>query len=155
MTWARLDDGFHSHPKTYELSLAALGLFALSLSYAADHETGGLIPKTWALIRSEGDKGIVQELLKVGAWVEVEGVVFKIHDFYDYNLTPEELQVTRDKARDRKRKQRENEALSRRDKGVTGHVTPGTGTGKGLVVVVKDKFAEIERRSRAHEAESL
>jgi hypothetical protein len=44
MPHAALDLSFHSNPKVLSAGLAAKGLYAMSLSYWADHLTDGLVP---------------------------------------------------------------------------------------------------------------
>jgi hypothetical protein len=128
MTWARLDDTFHHHPKPMKVNLAALGLFALGLSYAADNGTRGRLPERWVLGRMvQDDQSAAEQLVDAGLWHR-EGNDFVIHDFHDYNLTPEELTEQRNGSRERKKRQRDSE----RDIYVTEGVTPGTGLGKGI-----------------------
>jgi hypothetical protein len=48
MAWARLDDKFHSDPKILAAGNAAVGLYARSIAYCADHLTDGVVERTWA-----------------------------------------------------------------------------------------------------------
>lgn len=129
MTWARLDDTFHHHPKPMKATLSALGLFALGLSYSADNKTRGRLPEKWVLGRIVGDdQSAPSQLVEVGLWTK-EGDEYVIHDYHDYNLTPEELEEVRSGSRERKQKQRDSE----RDIYVTEGVTPGMGKGLGSV----------------------
>lgn len=138
MTWARLDDTFHHHPKPMGVSLSALGLFALGLSYTADNGTRGRLPEKWVLGRIVGDdQSAPQQLVDAGMWIPVENG-YEIHDYFDYNLTPEQLEQKRDSDRERKRKQRRREEESRRD----APVTPGTGKGKGSVTELGTEFED-------------
>jgi hypothetical protein len=122
-----LDDTFHHHPKPMQVSLSALGLFALGLSYSADNGTRGRLPEKWVLGRIVGDDATApQQLVDAGLW-DRDGGEFVIHDFHDYNLSPEELEAKRAGSRERKRRQRDRE----RESSVTEDVTPGTGTGSG------------------------
>ena len=52
MTWTKLADNFHAHPKLLAVGLAGTGLFARALSYAADYLTDGRIPVESRLIRA-------------------------------------------------------------------------------------------------------
>lgn len=45
MTWGKIDDKLHSHPKADDAGLAALGLWALALSYCCDHLTDGHVSR--------------------------------------------------------------------------------------------------------------
>jgi hypothetical protein len=87
MTWARLDDTFHHHPKLMRVDLAAVGLFALGLSYAADNLTDGHLPERWVRGRTIGDsESAVDQLVRARLWERTEDG-FLIHDFGVYNLT--------------------------------------------------------------------
>lgn len=90
MGWARLDDGFHDHPKVDALSLAAVGLYTLCLTWANRHRRGALVPGhiTEARVRKvAGDEGepLALELVAVGLWEIEDGLGgYLIHDFADY-----------------------------------------------------------------------
>jgi len=84
MSWARLDDHFHDHPKVMAKSLAAVGLYALGLSYCADQSTEGFIPAQvvmgWDRWRAASD-----ELLEGPAlWERADGG-YRVHDYLDWN----------------------------------------------------------------------
>lgn len=96
MTWARIDDRFHSHPKVASLGpymLACVGLHTLALSWCNDQLTDGAIP-TDQVPRLAGDLTLllpqgqpwelVARLVAVGMWEEMESG-YRIHDFLDYN----------------------------------------------------------------------
>jgi hypothetical protein len=90
MAWARIDDGFHDHPKIDELGLAAVGLWTLCLTWAHRHRRTALVPGhiTEARVRKIAGKqadNLVQELVTSRLW-EVEPHVggWVIHDFADY-----------------------------------------------------------------------
>lgn len=87
MTWARLDDSFHHHPKRMKVGLAAVGLYALGLSYSADNLTDGRLPERWVLGQMVGEADtLVDELIEAGMW-EKDGDEYVVHDFEVYNLT--------------------------------------------------------------------
>lgn len=44
MPWAKLDDGFHDHPKVDGLSLGAVGLWTLCFTWANRHRRTAAIP---------------------------------------------------------------------------------------------------------------
>lgn len=90
MAWARLDDGFHDHPKVDQLSLAAVGLYTLCLTWAHRHRKTAIIPGhiTEARVRKLAGKQtdvLAQELVMARLW-EVEPNLggWEIHDFADY-----------------------------------------------------------------------
>lgn len=44
MTWTRLDDGFHDHPKIVEAGNEAVGAYVRMLSYCGKQLTDGYVP---------------------------------------------------------------------------------------------------------------
>lgn len=110
MTWARLDDGFHAHPKIDGLSLAARGLFATALSYAAHYETDGQLPERVINYHARGHAGrkALKELLEAGLFEPVEAG-YSIHDYLDYNRSREEIEAERVGARSRQASKRRRE----------------------------------------------
>jgi hypothetical protein len=84
MSWAKLDDGFHSHPKILACSLEAVGLYGLALSWASSQETDGRVPAAAARHLSRGCDALVDELVRSHLW-ECDAEGFTIHDFLLYN----------------------------------------------------------------------
>lgn len=100
MAWARLDDGFHDHPKVDGLSLAAVGLYTLCLTWAHRHRRTAVVQGhiTDARVRKLAGKqsdALVSELLASGLWEPEDAIGgYVIHDFEDYlpkQRDPEEL----------------------------------------------------------------
>lgn len=89
MPWARLDDGFWRNTKLEAVSLAALGLYALGLSYAGDQTTDGKISERRARDLARGRRSLIDELVNCGLWT-VEAGGYVIRDFLDYNPSAEE-----------------------------------------------------------------
>jgi hypothetical protein len=132
MSWARLDDNLYDHPKLDGLPLAAVGLYAKSLSWSARHETDGYIPrgKVSALAKPERYPfKLAAILVKAGLWDEVgrdgyiarvrsarhpdgelhriEGDGFQIHDYLDLNPSAATIQRERSGSRDRMKRYRD------------------------------------------------
>lgn len=90
MAWARMDDGFHDHPKVDGLSLAAVGLWTLCLTWAHRHRRSALIPGHISEARATKVAGrmapkLAFELVKAGLWEPEENIGgWVIHDFADY-----------------------------------------------------------------------
>lgn len=90
MPWARLDDGFHDHPKVDGLSLAAVGLYTLCLTWAHRHRKTAVLPghitdARVSKLAGKDAKRLTTELLASGLWEpepDLGGCV--IHDFADY-----------------------------------------------------------------------
>jgi len=101
VTWAKIDDKFHSHPKLAEiepeLMLAAAGLYSMTLSWCADQLTDGQIPRSQPRrIAGAPVDNLVDELVRVGLW-ETRKDGFFVHDYLDYN--PSKAQVLAERER--------------------------------------------------------
>jgi hypothetical protein len=123
MTWAKLADTFHSHPKTLAMGYGAAGLYAVGLSYAAAHLTDGFLPLEWvrnATQRERKSSRYVSRLLQVGAWETVANPPgYRIVDFLDYNASREEIS--------RNRKMQNDRVTRYRDRRRNALVTPSIG----------------------------
>lgn len=115
MGWARIDDGLHSHPKAYRVSLPALGLWTIALSYAAHYETDGFIEDGWlrSVAARHGSRGraLVHELVDAGFLEPAEGG-FDLHDYLDYNPSREQLGRSRAKELRKKALQRDRHLVA-------------------------------------------
>lgn len=107
MTWVKLDDSFHSHPKprmAWGLSPASIGLHAFALSYAGNYETNGAVPAWFveSVIPDAAERqSALDALVTSGLWQRV-GEGFEIHDFLEFNPSKEQLADKRKRDRDRK-----------------------------------------------------
>jgi len=118
VTWAKLDDTFHHHPKLMEVGLAAVGLYARGISYATDNLTDGRLPERWVLGQMAGEDGtLADQLVEAGLW-DRNGSGYLVHDYADYNPTREEVENRRFADSERKRSGIQSEASG----------TPGTGS---------------------------
>ena len=90
MGWARIDDQFHDHPKVDGLSLAAVGLWTLTLSWAHRHRAKAIIPGHVPQTRVDKVAGkhakqLTDELVTAQLWEPEIGLGgYVIHDFADY-----------------------------------------------------------------------
>ncbi|WP_157253141.1 hypothetical protein [Nonomuraea typhae] len=73
MTWFKVDDSLHSHPKAMAASLAALGLWAVAGSWSSDHLTDGFVPDHMIPSLSRGSDKLVEDLVAAGLWKRVRG----------------------------------------------------------------------------------
>jgi len=109
--WAKLDDKFHSHPKTYVAGLDGCGLFAKAISYAADHLTDGFVPEAWVLAqvpatRKQKDRrGVVERLIEAGMFERVAGG-YLIHGYLEMNPSRADVEGERAEAAERMREVR-------------------------------------------------
>lgn len=114
MTWTKVDDRLHSHPKVLGLwqtenGRAALGLHLLAFSYIGAHLTDGVIHRPFIV-----EKGAIELagcLVEAGLWDE-EGEHWRVHDWRDYN--PSRAQVERQRKADAARKRRGRAAAAKR-----------------------------------------
>ena len=104
MTWFKVDDGIHSHPKFLDVSLAAVGLWTMCGAWCSGYLTDGRITRRQVL-RLGGDDTLAAELVDAGLWRELEdGYVF--HGWDEYQPTREDVEASRAAARERMRKRR-------------------------------------------------
>lgn len=82
MSWAKVDDGWHSHIKVGGLSLAARGLWITALSWSC-HQRSQFVPLHFVMKETGGSKVEANELASVGLWDETDGG-WVIHDWCDY-----------------------------------------------------------------------
>jgi hypothetical protein len=89
MGWARLDDGWHDHPKVIEVGLEGAGLFAMCLTWAhrarRTSPTPGVVPAQ-VLTRFAGPKAarLSKRLREAGLFDERVPAGWPIHDFAEY-----------------------------------------------------------------------
>ena len=93
MTWAKIDDNLHGHPKAIAAGLEALGLWTLSLSWSSAYLTDGFIPDE-QVPRLGGNADIAAKLITAGLWARFDGG-YQIHDFLEYNPSAEEVKEQR------------------------------------------------------------
>lgn len=70
MTWFKVDDKFHDHPKARKAGKAAIGVWLLAGTWCADHLTDGFVP-THVLSRW-GTRGDAKRLVDAGLWEAAE-----------------------------------------------------------------------------------
>jgi hypothetical protein len=122
VTWFKVDDGLPDHPKVIALGkdqLAAMGLWTLVGAWAARYGTGGHVPE--AIVRRHDPRlRLARKLVAVGLWERDYSSVthelldgnphFKYHDWYDIQLSQEEVERKREQNRERQRRFRRRRA---------------------------------------------
>jgi hypothetical protein len=112
MPWARVDDGFWSHPKAIVAGAEAIGVWARALSWSAQQLTDGWIPDEMIPLLAHDAPGAPDRLSTAGLWEISEGG-FRIHDYLDYNPSRSEVLAKREAERERKARQRGGPSPSR------------------------------------------
>lgn len=87
MSWAKLDDGFWSHPKVMGIGNAGAGIFARFLAYCGDHLTEGLIPAPVVAFIVGDDQAALDALVRYGMVQLRDSDSVYIPDFLDHNPT--------------------------------------------------------------------
>jgi hypothetical protein len=110
MTWTKLDDNFHGHPKVRRAwrNPIAFGLHVLALNYCACHDLDGKVPAEFTedQVPSQSDRaGAIEHLVACGLW-KPNGSGWQIHDYHDYHPSRAEIRAKRDKDAERKRRER-------------------------------------------------
>lgn len=103
MSWFKIDDKFHSHPKVLAAGLAAMGLWVRAGSYTRAHRLDGFVPTSW--IKSMGFVSHAKRLVDVGLW-DAEAGGYRFHDFTEYNESGDVEYRRRSAAAAKKRRQR-------------------------------------------------
>jgi general stress protein YciG len=103
MTWFKVDDSLHSHPKAAAVSLAALGLWTVAGSWAGAHLTDGFIPEHMVPLLSRGASELADELVAAGLWKRGKGG-YRFHEWLERNPSAEEVKEQRVKRADAGRK---------------------------------------------------
>ena len=155
MTYFKVDDGFWSHPKFFDMPDASIVLWVKAGSYASQHLTDGFVEhKTIRMIHCDPVAAVA--LVDAGLWYEVEDG-YQFHDWHDHQRSSDAVKKERAAARERQRnyvaRKRENDGVSdgswgqndRQNDGVSNGVTnvvDGKGTernGKEQSLVLKNK----------------
>lgn len=113
MSWAKIDDQLHSNEKFLACSLAARGLWTICLSWVADKETDGAIPRSIVRLHAGPQlQELTAELVEAGLW-EVTEAGWAFHDYLAYNPSKSQLEEDRQKAADRKAAWKERQQSAR------------------------------------------
>lgn len=94
MTWFKVDDSFHSHPKALAASLAALGLWSVAGAWAGNHLTDGFIPDHVVPLLARGQSELADELVAAGLWSRSTGG-YQFHQWADRNPSRSDVEATR------------------------------------------------------------
>lgn len=96
MTWFKVDDSFHSHPKVLTTSPAALGLWVVAGAWSSANLTEGFVPDRVLPRLIQDSEPLAKELATNGLWRRERGG-YRYHDWIAYNPTRSEAVAARDK----------------------------------------------------------
>lgn len=88
--WVRLDDRFSDHPKVVGLSDKAFRVHVSALCYANRHRTNGVLSLGMQRALRATPK-VASELVRAGIWELAPQGGVRIHDYLEYQPTPEEI----------------------------------------------------------------
>jgi hypothetical protein len=111
----RVDDGLNNHPKARQAGLEAMGLWSLCGSYCMAYLTDGFVPEWYVKSWPKG-AALAKRLVTARLWypAEVDGECgWSYHEWRQD--TKAQILADREKARQRKARQRESHPQSRRD----------------------------------------
>lgn len=121
MTWFKVDDTAHSHPKLLRAGNAALGLWLRAGAYAAQHLTEGVVPGVVAQLYGTAPQA--RKLVAAGLWhehghacgrcVQPAAGDYVMHDYLQYNPTRTKVEAKRGAAAERQARAREKAAAER------------------------------------------
>lgn len=125
MTWFKLDDGFHCHPKVLEAGNEVIGLYVRCGSWASQQLTDGFVPTSIALLY--GSCELTEVLVAVNLWTRVSGG-WQMHDYLTYNPSKQQVQADRHAAAERQKRARERarEAREARESARDSHAVTHT-----------------------------
>jgi hypothetical protein len=118
MSWAKLDDQFHSHPKAraaWKAHPRALGLHVLAMSYCAGHLTDGFVDDAFIeekLPDKRERAQTVEALVRADLWA-ARPHGWQINDWLDYNPSKADVIAKRQADADRKQRGRDSQTKAR------------------------------------------
>ncbi|MEV4271950.1 hypothetical protein [Micromonospora aurantiaca (nom. illeg.)] len=102
MTWFKVDDSFHSHPKVLAASPAALGLWVVAGSWSGANLSDGFVPDHVLPRLLPDSDALAKELVTAGLWRRARGG-YRFHDWLDFNPQRDTIEEERKAARERMR----------------------------------------------------
>ena len=105
MTYIKLDDAFHLHPKVVRLSDAAYRLYVGMLCYCSSQLTDGIVPAMAIHSLHQRHRKPLEELQAAGL-VDASGDAWAVHDYLQHQRSRAEIELQRDAARVRAKRGR-------------------------------------------------
>ena len=113
MSWFKVDDKLHSHPKVLGVPLRAMGLWVLAGAWSADQLTDGFIPRA-VLPTLQAKPADARDLVTSGLWLEVDGG-WQFHDWLEFQFSRASTLERRAKDAERKAEARAAKAAKREE----------------------------------------
>lgn len=97
MPWVKLDDSLHGHPKAAKAGLEALGLHMLAMSHCGAYSQNGHVAPEFVREKAGARAAkLTARLVDCGLW-ETNGNGWVIHDWSEFNPSPEQIEAERAK----------------------------------------------------------
>jgi hypothetical protein len=109
MAWSKFDDRYDDNrkiKKAWRASRASVGLHAMAITYCSRHETDGLVDVEWLiekLPQAKERNAAVSALVDAGLFAPVDGEMFQVKDYLEFNPSSAKLAEKRRKDSERKR----------------------------------------------------
>jgi hypothetical protein len=151
VTWFKVDDGFHSHPKVSQLFEGpcpgdAIALFTIAGSWVSRELTDGVVPL--GFVRRSGlHHEAAAELVRVGLWEAREEGGYLIHDYLKFNPDRESVLRDREAGAIRKAAYRERLARGNREASPEASAMPRPGLAEASPSPVPDPVPREELRN--------
>jgi hypothetical protein len=104
VTWFKVDDKLHSHPKAARAGRAGIGVWVLTGSWSADYLTDGYVPPE-TLRAVGGSRSDADRLVTAGLWLPL-GDGWQFRDWCDYQPLRADVLKRRAKGAERLRQWR-------------------------------------------------
>lgn len=96
MTWFKVDDSFHAHPKVLATDADAIGLWVVAGAWSSAHLTDGFVPDHALLRLLPGAEVLARKLVASGLWRRARGG-HQFHDWSDFQPVAKEVRAMREK----------------------------------------------------------
>lgn len=96
MTWFKVDDSFHDHPKVFDAPDCAVALWTRAGTWSARNLTEGFVPSGMPARLCDDHATAIKELVRRGLWSRVSGG-WKFHDWDKYQPSKAEVEDLRSK----------------------------------------------------------
>lgn len=83
MTWFKVDDSFHDHPKVFDAPDCAVALWTRAGTWSSRNLTDGFVPTGMPARLCDDPDTAVKELVRRGLWTRASGG-YRFHDWSDF-----------------------------------------------------------------------